>query len=215
MTTGSLLIWDTGEYEVVSAVTQDSSLTDEELEKCVSELEKLAAAFTIGKIQVKLRGSRLPTGYVLCIRRSKDVNLSDRSSGKPRRKKVTQAESDKSDFEAEGWYSDAEEAIHTNNAYPGARNSIGSVRQRTWYASMDRVLSGFRKMRQNGQTKWIRDGDPEREQAGTVDGGFKPFFVRGREYERSIGTDRLARDVMQDEGVCGYVPRAGWRRVLE
>jgi hypothetical protein len=42
------------------------------------------------------------------------------------------------------------------------------------------------------------------------DGGFEPFIVRGREYERSVVTGRLAAEVEGDEGVEGYVGRAGW-----
>jgi hypothetical protein len=37
--------------------------------------------------------------------------------------------------------------------------------------------------------------------------------VRGRDYERSIVTGRLARDVESDEGVEGFVGRGGWVRI--
>jgi hypothetical protein len=45
--------------------------------------------------------------------------------------------------------------------------------------------------------------------------GFEPFFVRGREVERSVVTGRLAGEVLRDEGVEGFVGRRGWRAVLE
>lgn len=45
--------------------------------------------------------------------------------------------------------------------------------------------------------------------------GFEPFYVRGPEVERSVVTGRLAREVLEDEGVEGFVRRRGWRPVLE
>lgn len=45
--------------------------------------------------------------------------------------------------------------------------------------------------------------------------GFEPFFVLGREVERSIVTGRTAGEVMADEGVEGFVERKGWRGVVE
>lgn len=36
------------------------------------------------------------------------------------------------------------------------------------------------------------------------------FMVRGREYERSVVTGRLAREVEGDEGVAEFVGRRGW-----
>lgn len=35
------------------------------------------------------------------------------------------------------------------------------------------------------------------------------FMVRGREYERSVVTGRLAREVESDEGVAEFVGRRG------
>ena len=45
--------------------------------------------------------------------------------------------------------------------------------------------------------------------------GFEPFHVLGRDVERSIITGRLARDILLDEGVEGYIPRGRWRGVTE
>ena len=46
-------------------------------------------------------------------------------------------------------------------------------------------------------------------------GGFEPFFVRGREVERSVVTVRTGGEVLGDEGVEGFVGRKGWRGVVE
>jgi uncharacterized membrane protein len=39
--------------------------------------------------------------------------------------------------------------------------------------------------------------------------------VLGREVERSVVTGRLAGEILADEGVDGFVPRRGWRGVVE
>lgn len=103
-----------------------------------------------------------------------------------------------------------DEKIRLTNAYPGATNSINSIYQRTWYLSMDRQASGFVPQKHKMGTKeWVQQQD------GESSLGFEPFFVRGKEIERSVVTGRLAEEVMSDEGVKGYVGRRGWRPVLE
>ena len=103
-----------------------------------------------------------------------------------------------------------DEKVRQNNAYPGASNTIGSIHQRTWYLSMDRHNSGFAPYRnEEGRRVWKR-----RVEDGQLL-GFEPFFVRGREMERSVVTGRRADEVLQDEGVEGYVGRKGWRAVSE
>jgi hypothetical protein len=99
---------------------------------------------------------------------------------------------------------DEEEDASTrmSNAYPGSINSIGSIHQRRWFMSLDRQSSGF-VLSKSGSEKgtWVRGEDG---------GGFKPFYVRGKEFERSVVTGRLAREVESDEGVVGFVGRARW-----
>ena len=108
-----------------------------------------------------------------------------------------------------------DEQVRLTNAYPGATNSIGSIHQRRWYLSMDRYASGFRPLpreRENkgGRREWVR-----RWEDGKLV-GFEPFFVRGRDVERSVVTGRRAEEVMVDEGVeGGWVGRRGWRAVME
>lgn len=108
-----------------------------------------------------------------------------------------------------------DEQVRLTNAYPGATNSIGSIHQRRWYLSMDRYASGFRPLprelgNKGGRREWVRRWE---------DGkllGFEPFFVMGRDVERSVVTGRRAEEVMADEGVeGGWVGRRGWRAVVE
>lgn len=103
-----------------------------------------------------------------------------------------------------------DEEIRLTNAYPGATNSINSIHQRTWYLSLDRESSGFVPQKhRDGTREWVQQQDEENCL------GFEPFFVRGKEIERSVVTGRLAEEVMSDEGVKGYVGRKGWRPILE
>ena len=109
-----------------------------------------------------------------------------------------------------------DEEVRRTNAYPGARNSVGSIHQRRWYANMDRWGSGFRPFRgeggmKGGRREWVRGWD---EEEGKLL-GFEPFFVMGREMERSVVTGRTADEVMADEGVSSFVGRKGWRAVTE
>ena len=117
----------------------------------------------------------------------------------------------------------SDEKIRLNNAYPGASNSVGSIHQRRWYLSLDRVNSGFHPTTNgDGQRVWLRrKWRPRKVGEGDGEGydedveGFEGFVVRGREVERSVVTGRTAREVMSDEGVNGFVERKGWSAVVE
>lgn len=125
-----------------------------------------------------------------------------------------------------------DEQVRRTNAYPGAANTIGSVHQRRWYASLDREACGFVRHRRGGRVVWEPStsssssggatgsssssnsrcgGAPGDGDAGRLS---FPFYVRGVEVERSVVTGRLGADVLRDEGVVGYVSRKGWRPVL-
>ncbi|KAI9807853.1 MAG: hypothetical protein M1825_005159 [Sarcosagium campestre] len=72
-TTGSLLIWDTGEYEVLTQVTKSKETDSEPDEQSDSKLhvpenEKLVEAFSRRKIRLRLHGTRLPKGYTIYLR---------------------------------------------------------------------------------------------------------------------------------------------------
>ena len=274
--TGTMLLWDTGEYEVLayrssskqstasesgSSVGPESSFSRNSVFERLSEPAKLAVAFSRRKVRLRLRGTRLPIGYTISLRLTKEnFRSSQPSSPAFRRKRNTKAgirrsspgttsdsvrSSDderppdrqklkqslsslsrtaspptrKRDEGLDGHVSgDETEKIRLTNAYPGATNSIGSIHQRKWYLSMDRSSSGFKLIPTPGhveghhsRTWWTRwkEGDD-----GAME-GFERFHVLGREDERSIVTGRLARDILGDEGVKGYIPRGRWRAVIE
>lgn len=93
--TGSLLIWDTGEYEVlpyrepVKARNTDDELSDVDLDvegTTETHSEKLFAGFQERKLRLRLKGTRLPKGYTISLRLP---SANDRKSqpSKPRRKR--------------------------------------------------------------------------------------------------------------------------------
>ncbi|KAI1825660.1 DNA polymerase ligase-domain-containing protein [Xylaria intraflava] len=85
--TGSLLIWDTGTYEVLPIQSKRSymdsqSSTDEEASlPRLTEQEKLHQAFAARKIKLQLRGTRLPSPYVLNMRLTREEDTAGRARG--------------------------------------------------------------------------------------------------------------------------------------
>jgi len=245
--TGSLLIWDTGEYEVLdrlprkNARTTDDELSDPnqaEQADTRTHSERLSKAFQNRNVHLRLNGTRLPPDYTIGLRLSSNDNL----KGPPRKPKIkrrrmdptratklTRQKSAPADTDSEteepedaqnetsSIYSadvdaalaseddeDGEDAtIRANNAYTGATNSIGSEHQRHWFLTLDRKHSGFRKARSGAyEGRWI--------------GGWgEPFYVKGRDVERSVVTGRSADDVLEDEGVERFVGRKMWRAIME
>ncbi len=129
-----------------------------------------------------------------------------------------------------------DEQTRLTNAYPGASNSIGSVHQRQWFLTFDRVNSGFVRTTSmvagnsskspppnqspSRRTQWVRNvaaAAKIKKGSKGEDGytGFEPFYVMGPNIERSVVTGRTAADVMADEGVTGWVGRKGWKPALE
>ncbi|GAD94012.1 conserved hypothetical protein [Paecilomyces variotii No. 5] len=111
---------------------------------------------------------------------------------------------------------DIDERTRLTNAYPGAVNSVGSIHQRRWFITLDRLNSGFEPASTtrsgSGKKSWIRKGNDGVNQELL---GFEPFYIRGPEVERSVVTGRLGKEVLEDEGVEGFTPRRGWKPVLE
>lgn len=125
-------------------------------------------------------------------------------------------ENEQTDPQADSDADQIDYQIRLNNAYPGSTNSIGSIHQRRWFITLDRLNSGFIDEPGSGPGKkrWVRKRDPD---PGSLEGllGFEPFYVRGPDVERSVVTGRLGGDVLDDEEVEGFVPRRGWRGILE
>ncbi|CEJ55494.1 hypothetical protein PMG11_01747 [Penicillium brasilianum] len=261
--TGSLIIWDTGEYEVLpytratSCPQTDESQADSSdgegsHRESISDSTKLKEAFKNRKIRLRLHGNRLPAGYTLLLRMDKSTDYARPARKGPKRRRATKSikappppaststsespsppppdKTQKQDvtddkLSVQEPKSEADHANHSddnvdyqirkNNAYPGSSNTIGSIHQRRWYLSMDRESSGFEPRKITGgegasNRMWVRSGD------GSSSGlkGFEPFYVRGPEVERSVVTGRRGQDVLEDEGVEGFIARKGWRAVV-
>lgn len=93
--TGSLLIWDTGEYEVlpyrepVKARTTDDELSDSESDvesNVETDSGKLFTAFQARHIRLRLHGTRLPKGYTVSLRLP-SANDRSKQPKKPQRKR--------------------------------------------------------------------------------------------------------------------------------
>jgi hypothetical protein len=272
--TGSMIIWDTGEYEILPsqskremAETDDSrsELSDASLHSPVykkTESEKLRESFRSvrdmsplqplrlshadslqNKIRLRLHGTRLPENYTIILRVDKTSDFAKPSTRIPRKRRrrairsastrvePSTSDSEISDGELRDQSADADadtiadhseseiaidHQIRVNNAYPGATNTIGSIHQRRWFATLDRVNCGFvpenaKAKAGSGKKRWVRKRDVRTGQ----ELGFGPFYVRGPDVERSVVTGRLGKDVLEDEGVTDFVPRRGWRAVLE
>ncbi|KAI1491761.1 hypothetical protein F5X96DRAFT_692928 [Biscogniauxia mediterranea] len=242
-TNGSLLIWDTGTYSVLPPERDDSQSpppppsppSPPPCDSSPSEQENLSRAFRARKIRLRLRGARLPDPYVINLRlplrdASFTTSTTTTTRGRKRRNTAPPEEEQEQDREQEEKEKEQEkeqeekEMIRRTNAYPGATNSIGSVHQRRWFLSLDRAGSGFvaRKRGKGRKVVWEEregGGDGEEEEGegeGEGEGENRltyPFYVGGLETERSVVTGRLAREVLRDEGVVGYVSRRGWRGV--
>lgn len=208
----------------------DDELSDEDISPRAGELsnsERLFAAFQQRHIRLRLHGTKLPSNYTVSLRlpsnndrsaqprrpkrkrRRVDPSKASRSAAEPKTDgesgsevpmtAIPETETTRQDGDAAALASEDEEdaTIRTNNAYTGATNSIGSVHQRHWFLTLDRRNSGFRKTPSGWEGPW------------------EPFYVRGRDVERSIITGRGADEVMADEGVSKFVGRKMWRPILE
>lgn len=242
--TGSLLIWDTGEYEVLpyrkpvkARATDDECSDDDQVGKAqpLTDSEKLFTGFRERHLRLRLHGRRLPKGYTIGLR----LPSNNDASGQPKKPKhkrrrtdpamITKSEPISTDSESDtpqqtqassadvekpleededeeaALASEAENedsTIRANNAYTGATNSIGSIHQRHWFLTLDRKNSGFHKAHTGpDEGRWVGD--------------WEPFFVLGRNPEKSVVTGRTADEVMEDEGVKKFVGRKMWRPITE
>jgi len=95
---GSMLIWDTGEYEVLPHAEEENG--DSTAEKSEdkpkqggarpNEQQRLRAAFQRRKIKLRLHGTKLPSGYTLALRLTQD-NYRSEQPKKPSKRRKRQA----------------------------------------------------------------------------------------------------------------------------
>lgn len=236
--TGSLLIWDTGEYSVLPRKKQptqtDDNLTDGDGDDMAGyatnpDNEKLIIAFQGRYIRLRLHGTRLPPNYTIGLRLP---SSNDRGKQQPpapsykrRRKSSWKPEapspaSTSSDV-------DFETATEDHETYAVAsasdKEEAALISQNNAYTGAENTIGSVHQrnwylsldrhnsgfVKEDG--KWVRRptrGDGE-------PGGFDAFFVLGSEVERSVVTGRLSKEIMEDEGIAGFRPRKMWRPVME
>jgi hypothetical protein len=233
--TGSLLIWDTGTYEVLPRKTTSSGrspqTTDDEHDSSDSdnanpplasgqavqyqtENDKLIAAFQTRYIRLRLHGTRLPKGYTVILRlppneiiKRPTARRKSRSKPQPPREPDSDAEEQAQPQEA-----DPDENLDTDtdeDAQTRASNAYpGSTND---IGSVHQRHWFLQLDRQNSGFVLDRSGAGKGMWGrGREGGGFESFLVQGRDHERSVVTGRLAKEVESDEGVEGFVGRGGW-----
>ncbi|PGH14093.1 hypothetical protein AJ80_06098 [Polytolypa hystricis UAMH7299] len=273
LASGSMIIWDTGEYTVLpyydpkDVVETDHSQSDisdaSRASEGLSDNEKLIQAFRQRKIRLRLHGARLPPNYTVSLRLASINEINVKPQGQTRKRRRTDPKprrlstpsrspspppnvsstksSSSTPFKGHGnsprpqqplasmtpsrdtsdnfaTHSDSEDDMITRtNAYIGATNSIGSVHQRQWFLSLDKPNSGFERRfdASSGRHLWKRKITQEAEDGSVNLLGFEPFYVRGPDVERSVVTGRLGKDVLNDEGIEGFMGRRFWRPVLD
>lgn len=210
----------------------------------MQRLARITADFHERKIRLRLHGSRLPKNYTISLRLSSENDNEARArpitKKRRRRNRLPSTKTNRTPstsrspspdtqtarpmpqaFVSENRHkedvdeghsasaSDSESAdakTRLTNAYPGATNSVGSIHQRRWFMSLDRPNSGF--FQDKIEKTWKRA-----EGSGNLR-GFDAFHVRGPEAERSVVTGRTGNEVLEDENVTGFMPRRGWRPIL-
>ncbi|KAJ4313562.1 hypothetical protein N0V94_006886 [Neodidymelliopsis sp. IMI 364377] len=232
--TGSLLIWDTGTYSILPRHQNEQDIsslqtTDDESDVDVRERgqlrngehenEKLIRAFESHHIRLRLHGTRLPKNYTITLRLPSNNDVSKAPASRRRKRgpivhtsrrpsNTLESNSDSNSDpnpQPTPLDTDSEDDVLTrrHNAYPGSHNTVGSIHQRRWFVLLDRRSSGFVI---NEIGTWVQ----RRLQDGEVAEGFERFVVRGRDWERSVVTGRLAAEVQSDEGCGEFVGRGGW-----
>jgi hypothetical protein len=240
--TGSLLIWDTGEYEVLpyretpKTRTTDDELSDSEAQvreaSCVPESERLFADFKSRHIRLRLHGTRLPQDYTISLRLPSNNNRSGQpEKPKHKRRKVgpskvlrpaallTDSEADTP--ESEPGFSTSHTDAQANAAAAVASEDeyeVAAIRSNNAYTGATNTIGSVH------QRHWYLSLDREnsgfhKARSGIDEGRWvgerDAFVVLGRDIERSVVSGRLADEVMSDEGVEMFQRRKIWRAITE
>ncbi|KXT16631.1 hypothetical protein AC579_6668 [Pseudocercospora musae] len=237
--TGSLLIWDTGQYEnlprpqpKLQPNTDDeiSDIDDGESADTASQSQKLFEAFQSRHMRIRLHGTRLPKNYTIALRLPSANNKAAQPK-RPKRKRrradpfqtvqTATANSSEGESDAEAIRSasrdDIIDAAGIEAANASEDDEDGVIRSNNAYTGANNTIGSIHQRhwfltldRSNSGFTKARSGPDAGRWIGS-----DAFFVRGRDHERSIVTGRLADDVMADEGVEKFMRRKMWRPILE
>ncbi|KAH9829000.1 DNA polymerase Ligase (LigD) [Teratosphaeria destructans] len=242
--TGSLLIWDTGEYDVLDRPQKKLKTTDDELSDAErsqpahirSQSERLFAAFQSRHIHLRLHGTKLPSGYTIALRLPSNNNIRPQPRNpKIKRRRMdpttaaafvkTKATPVSSDTESDpGEVEDTQDTASVYSADVDAavasegEDEDAAIRSNNAYSGASNTIGSVH------QRHWFLTLDRKHSgfrrlrsgpDEGRWSGPWEAFFVRGRDSERSVVTGRSADQVMEDEGVEEFVGRKMWRPILE
>jgi hypothetical protein len=236
--TGSLLIWDTGEYEVLPWKEEKKRSTDDELsdEETVrdgdkrSDSERLFAAFQARHIRLRLHGQKLPAGYTVSLRLP-SANDRSRQPKQPKRKrrrlepptaKLTPRETTDSERSETDTVLGTQTATQVEGEDPIAMASEdeedASIRANNAYTGAENTIGSVHQRnwfltidRKNSGFRKALNGPDQ----GRWVGEWEAFVVKGRDHEKSVVTGRQADGVMEDAGVEKFVGRKLWRPIVE
>lgn len=238
--TGSLLIWDTGEYEVLPRkMAKAGPETDDEdpdqdehggaRRRATPENEKLIQAFQTKYIRLRLRGHRLPDQYTITLRlQSVDSSPYNRSKAPPRKRRKNTASNT---FTSSPSTTDSEDAIsitgdqEDTSAVADASDDeaeTSNISTTNAYPGATNSIGSVHQRnwfvlldKTNSGLMKTKSGPDEGKWIAANGKSFKPFFVQGAEVERSVVTGRTSEEVMRDEGVEGFIARKRWRPVMD
>lgn len=238
--TGSLLIWDTGEYEVLPRkVPNAGPETDEEESEqdenygrgqtTMPENEKLIQAFQTRYIRLRLNGHILPNQYTITLRLPSANSGSYNQSKAPPRKRRRKATSNlitssPSTSDSEHGISitgDQEDTLAVADASDD-EVEMNSIRMTNAYPGATNSIGSVHQRHwfvlldktNSGLTK-AKTGPNEGKWKSGPGKCFKPFYIQGAEVERSIVTGRTSDEVLRDEGVEGFIARKRWRPIMD
>ena len=233
--TGSLLIWDTGEYEILWKAEkkpmtddEDSGAEDHSVTDGRTHSERLFSAFRDRHLRLRLQGTRLPPDYTIGMR----LPANDDRSKQPKKPRTKRRRLEPSAaLRRSATYmtdSDSEEDLRTTDAKGAGDNETGeiaagnasdededaTIRENNSYPGASNSIGSIHQRHWFLSLDRRRSGFTKATDGGWV-GPWEGFFVYGRDRERSVVTGRTADDVMEDEGVERFVGRKMWRPILE
>jgi ketosteroid isomerase-like protein len=233
--TGSLLIWDTGTYEILPRkkkrngkkraipspqTTDDESESDPEPTKLIgnekNNNEKLISAFQTRYIRLRLHGTKLPQNYTIILRLP-DNEITKRPTARRKTWRIHTAPATTSTDSEDEPNIQQETPTQEQDLDTDADEDTETRRHNAYPGSTNDIGSVHQRhwfmMLDRQSSGFVFDhsgGGKGKWVRGASGDGFESFLVRGREHERSVVTGRLARDVESDEGVEGFVGRGGW-----
>ncbi|KAF2632718.1 hypothetical protein BU25DRAFT_81074 [Macroventuria anomochaeta] len=239
MKTGSLLIWDTGTYTVLSRKKDEKEmpspqLTDNEsdvdertsgrLRDGKHENERLIEAFKSRHIRLRLHGTRLSKNYTITLRLPSNNEISQKSAVRRRQNRPVArsrrpSHTSDSDIAPLTTVNIDQDEVEVDDLDTDSEEDALTCTRNAYPGSTNSIGSihqrrWFVLLDRQSSGFSLENGRWMRRLLPNGElGGFDPFLVTGRDHERSVVTGRLASEVESDEGCEGYIGRRGWKGI--